>query len=201
MVSSMKRTVIKIYAMKNIAFLITVFLFTYSCKSQSVYPLGTTPENIQDDNYYVKDINNIYDQVVGVWRWESGNSSFEMTLQEFEQNPLKIGSSKFRDRVFGKYKLIENGTLIAEVTAIPNAIQDQPKIYVGYKSTDTFHIQITDIISGKYKVGEIILNSDGTATMTLQDPIGSSGLRSPNAPPPNNLGFQLPTNITLIKIQ
>ncbi|MFT5892791.1 MAG: hypothetical protein ACI9Y7_002905, partial [Dokdonia sp.] len=66
---------------------------------------------------------------------------------------------------------------------------------------NTFFIQISDIISEKYKQGTFIINDDGTATINLADPIGTSGIRTPNDPPPNNLEFQLPTNITLTKIE
>lgn len=198
----MKRIVIKIIYMKSQRMFLKILMMMvfFGCKAQTIYSLETEPENRTADSYYVKDTNNIHDQIVGVWRWESGNSSFEITLQEFEQNPLYSGSIIYWDDIFGKYKFIEDGSIMAEVTTIANSIQDQPKIYVGYKSANTFHIQITDVISEKYKVGEFILNSNGTATMTLQDPIGSSGVRTPNDPPTNNLGFQLPTNITLTKI-
>jgi hypothetical protein len=187
--------------MKNILLVLITLITFYSCKAQTIYPLGTPREQITENNFYIKDTENIHDQVVGVWRWESGNSSFEITLQEFEQNPLYEGSTFYEDDVFGKYKYIENGVLIAEVTEITNLIQNRPKVSVGYESENTFFIQISDIISEKYKQGTFIINDDGTATINLADPIGTSGIRTPNDPPPNNLEFQLPTNITLTKIE
>ncbi|WP_179006210.1 DUF6705 family protein [Winogradskyella forsetii] len=185
--------------MKNIVLVLITLITFYSCKAQTIYPLGTPREQITENNFYIKDIENIHDQVVGVWRWESGNSSFEITLQEFEQSPGFEGSTFFKDVIHGKYKYIEDGNIIAEVIEIPNLIQNRPKVYVGYESENTFFIQISDIISEKYKQGTFIINDDGTATISLQDPIGTSGIRTPNDPPPNNLEFQLPTNITLTK--
>ena len=72
--------------MKNI--LLTLFILTtLSCKAQlTVYNIDTPPEDrTVTDNYYYKDIDNHHDAIVGVWKWEEDNTSFEMTLQQFEQ--------------------------------------------------------------------------------------------------------------------
>lgn len=188
--------------MKNLILIIICAIAISSCKAQTVYPLGTMPEDIYEDDYYIKDTYNLHDNYVGTWRWEDGDSSFEIEFQEFEQNPDYAGSTQYRDRIFGKYKYIENGTIISEVTQIPSSLQDIPKVYLAYKNATTFWIQISDVISGKYKQGEFTLNGDGTATMILHEPVGgTSGVRMAGDPPLSDLEFQLPTNITFTKIE
>tara|TARA_R110002124_G_scaffold86007_1_gene222813 strand:+ start:1676 stop:2290 length:615 start_codon:yes stop_codon:yes gene_type:complete len=188
--------------MKNIP-LILIFVATfYSCKAQTIYPLGTQPEQIEGNNYYLKDIQNINDNFVGTWLWESGNSSFELTLQEFEQYSYPNNSTQYWDAIFGKYKYIEDGSIISETDEIFDTTdRPLPRVIAHYKTQNIIWISVSDIVSKEYKVGEIVLNDDGTATMTLQDSIGTSGVRTPNDPPPSTLGFQLPTNITLTKVE
>ncbi|MEN8885355.1 MAG: hypothetical protein ABF246_03110 [Winogradskyella sp.] len=49
------------------------------------------------------------------------------------------------------------------------------------------------------KVGSFIINADGSATMVLADPINSGGYYT-SGNPPSDLEFQLPTNVTLLKL-
>tara|TARA_R110002124_G_scaffold285115_3_gene463275 strand:+ start:1675 stop:2235 length:561 start_codon:yes stop_codon:yes gene_type:complete len=186
--------------MKNILSIAFIIISFYSCKAQTIYPLGTQPEEIQGDDYYIKDTQNVYDSIEGIWLWEVGTSSFELTLEGFEMVSLSEESTQYRDVVFGKYKYIVNGNTIAEVNNIPNIQSSFPKVAISYKSATVFRIQITDILSEKYKIGEFVLNDNGTATISLEDPIGTNGLYFPDNPP-TGLDFQLPINIILTKVE
>ena len=68
--------------MKNLLIIAFTLIFI-SCKAQTVYNLDIMPGDRVSDNYYIKDINNQYDAIVGVWKWQQGNDSFEITLQKF----------------------------------------------------------------------------------------------------------------------
>lgn len=86
--------------MKNIIIIILIGVCT-ACKAPAIYPLGTY--NIAESSYYVKDIENHHDDIVGIWRWEEGNNSFEITLQEFEMYQDFFVATQYYDRIFGKY--------------------------------------------------------------------------------------------------
>lgn len=174
--------------MKNII-LVVFIIFTVSCKAQTVYPLGTS--DIVESSFYVKDINNHHDDIIGVWRWENGNDSFEITLQEFEMYSDIITPNEYYDRIFGKYVYIENGETIAEVDTIQTFTNQ--KVSFIYKNPTEYIVFIRDIISDTYKSGEFILTSSTTATLTLRN---SEGVKVNYG---NGENFSLPTNITLIK--
>ncbi len=157
--------------MKHI--LLALFIVsTLSCKAQlTVYNIDTPPENrTVTDNYYYKDIDNHHDAIVGVWRWEDGNTSFEMTLQEFEQYSYPISPNIYLDAVYGKYTYIENGQTIVNITEIETFVN--LKLSLGFRSPTEYGVVIGDPTSETNKVGEFILTSPTTATMRLWDSEG-----------------------------
>ena len=187
--------------MKNITLIILSFISLYNCKAKTIYPQGTMPENIEGDNYYIKATQNTNDNFVGTWIWEKGNDSFKLTLEEFEQYSYPENSTQYRDAIFGKYKYIENGIVISETTDIFNTNdRPLPRVIAHYKAQNIIWISISDVSSKKYKVGEFSLNDDETATLTLNEPIKGIKVIDPNNPP-TNLEFQLPTNISLTKVE
>ncbi len=176
--------------MKNII-LISFIISFISCKSQTIYNLGTTPENRVSDNYYIKDIDNYHDGIVGTWKWQDGDSSFEITLQEFERYSESIAPNQYMDRVFGKYKYIENGITVAEVNEIGVFINF--KLTLIFQTPTKYAIVIRDVVSSKGKVGEFILTSPTTAIMELWD---SQGVKVGTE---TGIDFALPTSLTLTK--
>lgn len=172
-----------------------IILFFYACKAQTIYGFDVEPEDMNRDNYYVKDINNEHDAIVGTWRWESGNTSFEITLQEFEMYNYPDNSNRYRDAIFGKYKYIENGNVVAETTTI----EPLPNFSLGfnYFTSTLYNVVIKDVVSLKSMVGEFEIISENTATLNLSR---SEGVKL-NHPGNNNIPFSLPTSVTLTKIE
>lgn len=180
--------------MKNlILFTITILLTSFSCKAQTViYDVTATPEQITGNSYYIKDISNQFDVVLGVWKWEEGNSYFEITLQKFEMESYSTLSTKFYDRIYGKYKYVENGVVIAEVSEIvpyPNF-----KLILTFDTPLIYKVGIKDIVSGKGKSGEFTITAPNTATLELWD---SGGVRIGGNV--SLLPFSLPTSVVLTK--
>jgi len=164
-------------------------LILYSCKAQTIYPLGTA--DIVETNYYVKDLNNDHDAIVGVWRWENGNSYFEITLQEFEMSNYPSFSTEYYDSIFGKYIYVENGLTIAEVQFIeglPNA-----KLALHFETPTEYKIVIDDVLSDITKVGEFVITNTNTATFRLWNAEGVKLNES------NGQDFALPTDLVLTK--
>ena len=177
--------------MKN-KILIIAILAIFGCKAQEVIlPLGTNYSEILSDNFYMKDIDNYHDAIVGVWRWENGSDSFEITLQEFEMHQIANDPQEKRDSVFGTYVYIINN----EIAVSTNEINPPFVIPIGlyYNSPTEFRIIISDVSTGAYKVGEFTLLNDNTATISLR---ASEGVKIDYVGSEN---FSLPTDITLIK--
>ena len=177
--------------MKNITIILMILFTSIGCKAQQIVPLGTSYESIENRNFYIKDINNHHDAIVGIWRWEDGNNYFEITLQEFEMFNYPPSLQQFRDEIFGKYTYAENGVetiSINDISTSPNAV-----VSLSFTSPTSYFIIVSDVSTGAYKVGEFTLLNDNTATMELRT---SEGIKVDYVGSEN---FSLPTNITLIK--
>jgi len=177
--------------MKNIILIVSIFCFA-ACKAQTIYNVGTPIENITESDYYIKDINNHYDDIVGTWLWEDGNSSFEITLQKFEMYSYPSSSTYYADMIFGKYKYIEDGVLISEIVEIlpyPNF-----KVAFNYKNSTKYVVIISDVVSETNRIGEFILTSPTTANLELWI---NEGVKVNYG---NGLDFSLPTSVTLTKV-
>lgn len=56
---------------KTFLYLILGLVVCFKGRAQlTIYNYGTTPENMNVNNTYIKDIDNYNNQVVGVWKWE-----------------------------------------------------------------------------------------------------------------------------------
>jgi len=174
--------------MKRI-FILILLIVSFSCKAQTIYPLGTY--DIVEDNYYVKDIENHHDDIVGVWKWEDGDDLFEITLEEFEAYQDFLVPTELQDRIFGKYKYIKDGDLVSEVVDV-DTLPDF-KLTLIYSSPTSYRVFIRDCVSETGKTGEFILISATTATLRLWN---GEGVKVNYG---NGLEWALPTDITLVK--
>ena len=178
--------------MKNLL-LIAIASFTlFNCKAQTIYNISTTPENRSvRDNYYMKDLNNYNDAFVGVWKWEDGLDSFEITLQEFEMYSYPISPNIYRDAIYGKYIYKENNIIISEVQTIETFAN--LKLSLSYSSPTIYGVVIQDVISNISLSGTFTLQTPNTAKLILRPRKGllindqSSG------------EFRLPNNIVFTK--
>ena len=164
-------------------------LIMMSCTTTTIYPLGSF--NINETRYYMKDIDNYHDLIVGTWRWKDGDSSFEITLQEFEMFNYPSSSTEFHNEIFGRYTYINDEVLIADVQnieTIPNS-----KVVFNFDNETRYKVIIKDIVSGRTKVGEFVLTSSSTAIFRLWN---SEGLKINEG---NGQDFVLPTNLVLTK--
>lgn len=166
-------------------------LLAVSCKAQQTISIETPYETIGHNNFYIKDVNSLYDPFLGMWVWEEGNSYFEVTFEKFEMLNYPPNSTQYRDEIFGKYTYIENGQEIASVSEV--LIKPDMVVSLIYQSPTVFNIIINDVSTGAYKVGEFTLLDDNIATMVLRT---SEGTKVDYIGSEN---FSLPTNITLVK--
>ncbi|KIC62121.1 DUF6705 family protein [Chryseobacterium taiwanense] len=116
--------------------LIFILIFSIQCKSQNnVIDLkdrcNHSPLNRNDGNLYTKDISNIYDPFIGVWKWISGNR--EMTLTLIKQNKYQYQSgitNYYEDRLVGYYVYKENGITLID-TSGDNLMQNYVRVLFG----------------------------------------------------------------------
>ncbi len=170
---------------------VSASLFIMSCARTVIYPLGTHPMDRISDNYYIKDTNNHHDDIVGTWFWESGETSFELVLEEFEMDSDFLQPTTFVDRVFGRYSYIVDGSVISQINSIaglPNF-----KVALIFDTPTKYNVIIHDVVSERSKVGEFILTSSNSATLNLWD---SNGIKINHG---NGQDFALPTNLVLTK--
>ena len=177
--------------MKKTIIILVMTLSVFACKAQTIYGFGTAPEDMEPDNIYIKDINNDHDLIVGTWKWEDGDNSFEITLQEFEMYNYPSDSDNYFDAIFGKYKYIEDGNVVSETSTI----ESYPNIFLtlNFYSPTIYNVVIKDVVSNKHMVGQFVIISSNIATFNIQE---SQGIRV-NAD--SGIDFTLPTSVTLTK--
>jgi hypothetical protein len=176
--------------MKNLIILITICSFLI-CKAQQTI-VDVSNKIDWTTNTYLKDTNNHFNDVLGTWKWEAGNTFFEITfvkLTQFQYPNINMSA----DFMLGKYKYVLNGSEIANTL---NANDDSPLRFYAtliFHSTNKYGIILKDVVSNKVMKGLFILsNSNSTATYSLENTQGMKVYQS-------NLDFSLPTSLTLTK--
>ena len=110
-----------IYPQYILLVLISVF-FTISCKAQTnviniTERCNNTPLNRTDGELYLKDINNLYANYIGTWKWQEGNRELILTLIKQTKYHNNVGNvDYYEDRIVGYYIYRENGIEIINTT-------------------------------------------------------------------------------------
>ncbi|MCO6176286.1 hypothetical protein NHF50_14640 [Flavobacterium sp. NRK F10] len=92
--------------MKN-TILILCALFFISCKAQTVVNI-TTYNQGENNNKYFKDIDNNYQNFVGIWENTSNNITFRLILWKETHMPLLNEYNSYVDEIYGKYLIIQD---------------------------------------------------------------------------------------------
>jgi hypothetical protein len=181
--------------MKKIIINVFLILGLLSCKAQSVYPLDVEPEDIHPNLFgsYVKDIDNHYNDIVGLWKWEDGADFFELNLEKFTKYSNAGAPRRYRDKIFGKYKYVQAGATVAELTDITPPLI---RMSLHYHTPTEYSVFIEDVSTGAYKVGLLTITSPNHATIDLWDSRGLKYVDDINNIPV----FTLPTHLELIRI-
>jgi hypothetical protein len=106
----------------NIMLIITSLFFVMNCKAQSNIVNITDCESYsnilkRDGQLYIKDIDNLYNNYIGTWKWTSSNKEFTITLIKQTMFHDHFGSDNYyKDRMVGYYIYKENGVEIINTT-------------------------------------------------------------------------------------
>ncbi len=86
--------------MKN-TFAILISLLTFlSCKAQ-IAPIYNIEEVTLYDNMYYKDVDNDYNNFVGTWRWQDGNTTLTFVFNKVE-HVEHVGLGDYFDHLIGE---------------------------------------------------------------------------------------------------
>lgn len=107
--------------MKKTLTLIPVLLIFLSCKAQDITPIYNEEDVPSYINTYYKDVDNDFNPYVGRWKWEDGESSFEIIFNKDVHR--ESGNGDFSDNLVGEYKYIDNGEVLVDY---PHLILDEP---------------------------------------------------------------------------
>ena len=136
--------------MKKIIFLTLLFI-TISSHSQSVeYTVGNNNTNMQD-NFYLKDNNNLLNKFVGTWKFEQNGKSLEITLQKVIKVP--VGDS-FQDELQGTLIYKENNVEIVNTNNLP--LNDNGFYGDGISNVDPNKIKLFFRDPGRPKVSCVV---------------------------------------------
>jgi hypothetical protein len=106
----------------NITLIVTSLFFIMNCKAQSNIVNITNCESYsnllkRDGQLYIKDINNLYNNYIGTWKWTSGSKEFTITLIKQTMFHYNFGNDDYyKDRIVGYYIYKENGVEIINTT-------------------------------------------------------------------------------------
>ena len=200
----------------NLAFLLLIIV---NCKAQTpIISLSTTDYVNIPNNAYIKDVEGILNPFVGTWKWTdaSTNSEFTVVFVKIEENNYSGINPYYEDKIFGGYKYVLNGVLIAEkliftTEFVPTDISTfnafAPISSNIHSPFDNLSLFISDIVKNKLCFGSFeFINPD----------TGPNGQWLPtearwkmwnretwiinNQTPQPQIGFSIPTDIVLTKI-
>lgn len=110
--------------MKKTAILGFIILSTFSCKAQQIVPVEKKLEymkiedGIPESITYFKDVNNILNKYLGVWKGTYDNNKYEFRIVKITEKPGRITE----DRLLIRYIITDaKGVLIENTTTLPNS--------------------------------------------------------------------------------
>jgi hypothetical protein len=179
--------------MKNVLTLITLLVFYISCSAQHTI-VDVSNKIDWTTNTYLKDTNNHFEDVLGNWKWEEGNSSFEIEFTKITNYNYE-GINMAIDFILGRYKYIEDGVVVSDISNNNSYTPLDFRATLVFVNPTEYTFIIHDDVSDKTKKGPFTLSTNGLetiATFSLRDPEGTVTY-------PTNIEFSLPTQLTLIK--
>lgn len=149
--------------MKNLLF-ISLFIFTFSCKAQQIYPLRTYIDI--PENSYLKDTNNELQDYVGTWKGTWNNKTIFLTFKKVNNN-YNSTLKYYKDYLIGKFIVKDvNGNVLFDNT---NLSDDYAKIrgFGFIKNMDKYLISYIDP-DLCHTTGSIRINFTDTSKTQLQ---------------------------------
>lgn len=109
--------------MKKILFLIIISTLTYNCKAQilpveDVIDYIRQGEGIPANTTYIKDVNNLFDEFIGVWEVSYDNKIYEFHIVSHTNS---IDEDTIEDVLLIRHKITDsNGTVLENTTGLLN---------------------------------------------------------------------------------
>lgn len=107
--------------MKKAINLIIIILTALSCKAQSIIvPLGSGQDYELTPDYYLKDVNNVYGNFEGTWKYQNGTTEITFKLKKEEHYQISPDRD-YQDLLVGEYQYIVNQFEVANTLASLNS--------------------------------------------------------------------------------
>jgi hypothetical protein len=110
--------------MKKIIFLIMISCFVLNCKAQilpveDVYDYLEAGEGVPEGITYIKDVNNLFDEFIGVWELNYDDKIFELYITEYLD--IRNDGNRQEDMLLIRYRITDNfGNIIIDTTLLPD---------------------------------------------------------------------------------
>jgi len=179
--------------LKNSISLITLLVFCISCSTKHTI-VDVSNKIDWTTNTYLKDTNNHFEDVLGTWKWEEGNSSFEIEFTKIT-NYNYDGINMAIDFILGRYKYIEDGVVVADILNNNSYTPLDFRATLVFDNPTEYTFIINDVVSDKTKKGQFKLSSNGLDTIATYSLRNLEGMYVNQS----NIEFSLPTQLTLIK--
>lgn len=115
--------IIKANIMKKTAILGLTILLALSCKAQQIIPIEKMIDyrksgtGLPEGTIYLKDVNNLLNKYVGIWKGTYDNKKYEFRIAKFTENRERVKE----DMLLMSYIITDtNGTVIENTTTLPN---------------------------------------------------------------------------------
>lgn len=190
--------------MKNFIKCLFFSLTFISCKAQTIVNINTF-NNGNNSGKYFKDLDNNFQNFIGIWENTTGNITFRITLEKEEQVAMGNPVEYYMDRISGSFKVIQNANMPNEVI-----IHDSVKYYAISNATTNSVIYAASY--GANTLGGHIENNcanngddfiTGFLKMNITNPGNSPALahwKIKSRPLQEGESFNIPTDIILTKV-
>lgn len=119
--------------MKNLFLTLSFILLTSILFSQTVIDMAGEPlqDEMENGNYYVKDVNNYMGPYIGTWHYINGNTEFRITLTKvtkYHEIDVEYNDNYYIDGLLIRYQKFENGNQIFQspIEVYPTGIIKEP---------------------------------------------------------------------------
>ena len=193
--------------MKNIVKIILFVLTIASCKAQNTYPLSSFQPKHLNNNNYIKDTQNVYNNFAGTWQWTNGNSTFTIKLQKVEYWKAP-NNNYFKDLILGGYKYVENNIVIVDRLIFTTNFTIDTSTWaefaemqggISYPDINELGMVVRDVIKQKSCMAKLTLLTSGT-TPQIQWYLQDFEHYRPSSLGDKPLDFSIPTDIILTKL-
>ena len=111
--------------MRNIIFILSLFLLSLTANAQTIVPLDKAKDYMPlPRTVYVKDVNSVLDKYVGFWEGEYKNKTYQLDIEKIESLPSIAFETMTFDALLIRFKIKDNSTGVELYNTLNMSIND-----------------------------------------------------------------------------